>query len=275
MPERGYTSSNIAALPFAQPMAFAKLTYVRDLLRELVRRDTKVRYEGTLLGVLWLLAKPLLTVGVLFFTFHLVLAINVPRFTSFALIGVLVYTWFQSSLLDASSIGLANRDLVRRPQFTIAILPLVAVMTNFVHFLFAVPVLAVVLLIGGSDPSIALFALPGVMAIQFVATTGLAYIVAAAGVLYRDIGHLVGVGLTLFFFLSPVFYDPTQVPPEYQPLYRLNPLVALLDAYRALLLRGETPEWSGLAIVAAVGTLLALIGALLFKKVSHRFVEEL
>jgi lipopolysaccharide transport system permease protein len=268
-------SPNIRLLAVEPRMTLARLVYTRDLLRELVRRDTKVRYEGTLLGYLWLLVKPLLTVGVLFFTFQVVLTLDIPRFTSFALIGILAFTWFQSSLVDAAFIALANRDLVRRPQFKVAVLPPVAVMTNVLHFLFALPILAVVLWIDGSAPSAALLAMPVVIAIQFIITTGLAYFAAAASVLFRDIGHLISVALTLFFFVSPVFYDAAQVPAAYQSVYRLNPLVALLEAYRRVLIDGLAPHWNSLLTVAVVGVALVVGGYLLFEKVSHRFAEEL
>lgn len=253
----------------------ADLIYARDLLRALVVRDMKIRYESSFLGLAWTFARPLLTLGVLFFVFQVVVVLDVPRFTSFALIGIFVYTWFQSSLIDACAVALSNRDLVRRPRFRVAVLPLVAVTTGLVHFLLALPVLAMVLLFGGSRPDAALLALPAVVMIQFILTTGLAYIAAAVTVFYRDAGHLLNVALTLLFFLSPVFYHADQVPAEFQALYRLNPLVALLEGYRNPLLYGAAPGWDALAIVGAIGAILTVVGCRLFEKASSRFVEEL
>lgn len=266
---------SVKTLPFGPEMKAARLIYGRDLLRELVVRDMKIRYEGTLLGFAWMLAKPLLFVGVFFFVFQTVLAIETPRFTSFAFIGILVYTWFQSALVDASFVAIRNRQLVRRPQFRVAVLPLVAVMTNLLHFLLSLPILIVVLLLGGSEPSAALLALPLVIVIQFVLTAGLAYLAAAASVLFRDIGHLLGVVLTAFFFVSPIFYEAQRVPAEFQTFYRLNPLVSLLESYRNPLLHHAPPDWGSLMTVAAIALLLALVGCTVFERVSHRFAEEL
>ncbi|MFL6623158.1 MAG: ABC transporter permease [Sulfurifustaceae bacterium] len=260
---------------FRRPSRGAQLVYMKDLLRELVVRDMKIRYEGTALGFAWMLAKPLLFVGVFFFVFQVVLALDTPRFTSFSFIGILVYTWFQSALGDASFVAFSNRELVRRPQFRVAVLPLVAVMTNMVHFLLSLPVLTVVLLLGGSEPSVALLALPLVVLIQFLLTAGLAYLTAAASVLFRDIGHLLNVVLTAFFFVCPIFYGADRVPAEFQAIYRLNPLVALLESYRNPLLHGLPPDWGSLMTVAAVAVLLAAVGYTVFERARHRFVEEL
>lgn len=267
--------SPFKAAVLARQVNLARLVYARDLLRELVVRDMKVRYEGTLLGFAWMLAKPFLFVLVFFFVFQVVLTLEVPRFTSFSLIGILAYTWFQTSLVDASFVALSNRELVRRPQFRVAILPLVSVMTNLVHFLLALPILAVVLALGGTRPSLALLAVPVVVIVQFVLMVGLAYLAAAASVLFRDVGHLLGVFLTAFFFVSPVFYDAAHVPAQYQALYRANPLVALLESYRNPLLHGLPPDWGSLLTVAAVALLLAAAGYAVFERVSHRFAEEL
>lgn len=258
-----------------RPSTSSQLVYLKDLLRELVVRDMKIRYEGTVLGFAWMLAKPLLFVGVFFFVFQMVLALDIPRFTSFAFVGILVYTWFQSALTDASFVALSNRELVRRPQFRVAILPLVTVMTNMVHFLLSLPVLVLVLLLGGSKPSTALLTLPLVALIQFLLTAGLAYLAAAASVLFRDIGHLLSVVLSVFFFVCPIFYDASQVPAEFQTVYRLNPLVALLESYRNPLLHGLPPDWGSLMTVAAVAVLLAVVGYAVFERTRYRFVEEL
>ena len=274
----GTPAQNAAPAPpqsFGPPLIGSRLVYARDLLRALVVRDMKIRYEGTLLGFAWMLAKPVLFVGVFFFVFQTVLALDIPRFTSFAFIGVLAYTWFQTALVEASFVAFSNRELVRRPQFPLAVLPLIPVVTNLIHFLLSLPILVVVLLLGGSELNLGLLAVPLVVIVQFVLTSGLAYLAAAASVLFRDIGHLLGVILTVFFFVSPIFYDAASVPAEFQAMYRLNPLVSLLDSYRGPLLHGVAPAWDSLLIVAAIAVGLATVGYVVFTRVSHRFAEEL
>lgn len=252
-----------------------RLLHLRDLLRELVIRDLRLRYQRSVLGIAWSLITPLIQLLVFYLLFKVILAVPTRRYSSFALIGVLVWGWFQSSLLQGAGAITGNRELIRRPGFPAIILPVVVVTTNFVHFLLAFPILMIVLLIGGSELRLTLVWLPLVIALQFVLTLSLTYLVAGGNVLFADTQHLLGVVLTLLFFLSPIFYDASAVPEPYQALYRLNPLVHVLDAYRAVLLEGSQPDWLSLLPVCVLAAALLYVGYRFFTRVSYRFVDEL
>ncbi|TMA57854.1 MAG: ABC transporter permease, partial [Deltaproteobacteria bacterium] len=168
-----------------------------------------------------------------------------------------------------------SRELIRCPGFPAAILPVVTVATNLIHFLLSFPVLLLFLLLNGTGLSLTILASPLVMVLQFILTLSLAYLVATANVIFRDTQHLLGVLLQLLFFLSPVFYDASTVPARYQSLYRLNPLVHLIDAYRAVLLRGTLPEGLPLLALGVVAVGLLYVGLKVFTQTSYRFVEEL
>ena len=249
--------------------------YLRDLLRELIVRDMKVRYKGSVLGVAWSFMTPLLLLLVFHFIFRLVLSLNIPRYSSFAFSGMLVWGWFQLSLVQAAGAITGSRELIRCPGFPAAILPVVTVATNLIHFLLSFPVLLLFLLLNGTGLSLTILASLLVMVLQFILTLSLAYLVATANVIFRDTQHLLGVLLQLLFFLSPVFYDASTVPARYQPLYRLNPLVHLIDAYRAVLLRGTLPEGLPLLVLGVVAVGLLYVGLKVFTQTSYRFVEEL
>jgi lipopolysaccharide transport system permease protein len=251
-----------------------RLVHLRDLVWELVGREIKVRYTRSVLGVAWALVTPLAQLLVFSFLFRQVLPAGVPNYAAFTFCGVLVWGWFQSSVLFSAAAIVDNRDLIRRPGFPAAILPLVTVGTNFVHFVVALPVLLLVLLVSGLPVTPAVLALPLVVALQFVLTLGLAYVVAAVHVTFRDTQHVLGVGLMLLFYLTPVFYDAAAVPQRYRPLYDLNPLVHLVGAYRAILLGGGPPAPApllGLAVLGAAGLRLGLV---VFARASDRFAEE-
>jgi lipopolysaccharide transport system permease protein len=127
-----------------------RLIYLRDLVRELVARDMKVRYKGSALGIVWSLANPLMQLVVFHFIFRLVLQLNIPRYSSFAFSGMLAWSWFQASLLDASGSMLNNRELIKRPGFPVAILPVVAVTTHLIYFLLTLPILMLFLSLGAA-----------------------------------------------------------------------------------------------------------------------------
>ncbi|MCC3411762.1 MAG: ABC transporter permease [Microcoleus sp. PH2017_29_MFU_D_A] len=246
-----------------------------DLLRELVDRDMKLLYKRSALGIAWTLINPLLQLAVFSFVFRSVIPINIPKYSSFAFSGLLIWTWTQSALFQATGLITSNRALIRQPNFPIAILPVVTTATGLIHFLLALPVLMIFLIIDGLQPNSVLFFLPVLLVIQFFLTVGLAYPLAALNVTFRDTQHTLGVLLQMLFYLTPIFYDLNSVPKEYLIFYQLNPMVPLIEAYRAVLLRGTQPDWMALLIVSVVVAALLPIGLGIFRRQSDRFVEEL
>jgi lipopolysaccharide transport system permease protein len=136
-------------------------------------------------------------------------------------------------------------------------------------------VLWLFLALDGSHITSAMLALPLVIALQFICTLSLAYFMATFHVAFRDMQYLLGVLLQLLFYVSPIFYEASTIPARYQTLYRLNPMVHLVDAYRAILMHGVLPEslWP-LLILGLLASGLLLVGYQHFTRISYRFVEE-
>jgi lipopolysaccharide transport system permease protein len=251
------------------------LAYGWDLLRELVVREIKVRYQRSVLGLLWSLISPLLQILVFYFIFQIVLTQHIPRYASYVLGGLLAWNWFQTSLTQAASAITGNRDLIRQPGFPATVLPAVSVAANLIHFVLALPILFLFLWLEGGSPSAAIFWLPAVIALQFLLTLSLAYLVASLNVLFRDTQHLLVVFLQLAFFLTPIFYDASRMPADVLPAYRLNPLVRLVEAYRDILIAGVQPDWGALLFPAVLAVGLLCYSYRSFSQVKYRFVEEL
>ncbi len=253
----------------------AKLAHVRDLFRELIARDMKLRYKRSVIGVAWTLLNPIAELLILFLIFGLVLPLNIPNYTAFLFTGILAYSWFQNSLYYATGAIVGNRELVRQPGFPVLVLPVVTVASNLLHFLLALPILFVLLIYSGIAMTRAVVALPLIIVLQFLFTLSLAYLVATFHVRFRDTQYLLRVLLQLLFYLTPVFYDPTAIPERYQFLYRLNPMVFLVDGYRAVLIRGQFPAPGRTVIMTVGAAALLLVGLQVFSRASHRFVDEL
>jgi lipopolysaccharide transport system permease protein len=249
--------------------------YLRDLLVTLVGRDMKLRYKRSILGMGWSLLTPLAQLGVLYVTFDVLLPLNVPNYLTFLFTGLLVWNWFHGALFQATSAVVDNRELIKRPGFPIAVLPIVTVASHLIHFLLALPILLALLLVSGIRLTPALLALPAVIALQFVLILSLAYLTATLYVTFRDVQHLLGLVLNMMFYLTPVFYNAADVPERFQRLLRLNPLMHVLDAYRAILLRGELPRAESISVVAVFTAASLAAGYLFFKRSSYRFVDEL
>jgi lipopolysaccharide transport system permease protein len=246
-----------------------------DLLLTLVARDVKLRYRRSALGVAWSLLNPLLQLLVFQFVFSTLLPLRVPDYTVFLFIGILVWGWFQSSLMAATSAVIDNGLLIRQPGFPESVLPVVAVVSNLVNFVLAFPILLIFLLLGGHVPTQAVLALPCIITVQLVFTLSLAYLLAGVHVRFRDTQYLMGVVLMLGFYLVPVFYDTRTVPQKYQTLYGLNPMVHVLNAYRDVLIHGRSPEWKPLLLISAASLAIMTCTFMIFNRASHRFIEEL
>jgi lipopolysaccharide transport system permease protein len=235
----------------------------------------KLRYRRSILGLGWSLLNPLLQLLVFQFVFSTLLPLRVLDYTAFLFVGILVWAWFQSSLMSATSAVIDNGLLIKQPGFPESVLPAVTVISNLVNFVLALPILLIFLLRGGHSPSLAILALPCIIVVQLLFTLSLAYLLASVHVRFRDTQYLTGVILMLGFYLAPVFYDARSIPQKYQALYRLNPLVHILNAYRDVLINGRSPDWPSLAALTGGSTVMLACTFAMFNRASHGFIEEL
>ncbi|MBX3440252.1 MAG: ABC transporter permease [Planctomycetaceae bacterium] len=252
-----------------------RLVYLRDLLYELVVRDIKLRYKRSVVGIAWSLLVPLAQLAVLSFVFGVVLKMRADHFSTFLFSGLLPWTWFSSSLMGATRIAGQNKDLLRQVGFPAGILPAITVTSQFVHFVVALPILFGFLMYDGRPVTWALAILPLVMILQFVLNLALSYFVAPLQVLFHDTEHLLGVSLMLMFYLSPIFYEPSAVPGRYAFVYNLNPMVHLLNGYRAPLIDGQLPAMGPLLMVGAASLGLLAAGYTFYKWLHYRIMQEL
>lgn len=245
-----------------------------DLVAALVGRDVKLRYRRSVLGLAWSQAGPLMSLAVLSFVFTRVVPLGIDDYPAFVLIGLLAWNWFSSSIAAAAQSISSSGDLVRRPRFPVPLLPVVVIGSQLTHFLLALPVMLVAAVLATGRIPVTAVALPAVVAVQGLLLVGPAWIVAALNVPYRDVGHLVGVVLVPLFYATPVFYDASSVPEGARTLYRLNPLVHLVEGYRDALLFGRWPRPGPLLLVVVVGAALAAGGLRLFGALEPTFADE-
>lgn len=256
-------------------MYFARSSgYIWDAIVALVQRELRIRYKGSLLGLLWAVLSPLGTVVVLSVLFNTILPLNIPHYAAFVYSGLLPWTWFQSAVQISSATLVDNRDLVRKPFFPRLLLPTVVTSSNFMLYLLALPVLLGLLSIEGLPLTWNLLCLPIIWVVQATFTLACSILVAALGVLIRDVQHLLTVGLLLWFYLTPVFYDLERTTSSQARWLRLNPMTAMILAHRSVLLHGLMPDWALLARSFLVSALLLVISVLVFRALEDAFIEE-
>lgn len=258
----------------------------RGLIQTLVTRELKARYRGSILGFFWSFANPLLLLLVYSFVFSVILpgfrGGELEPYALFLFCGLLPWTWFSSALLESSNVLIANGNLIKKVMFPAEILPLVAVLSNMFHFLFALPVLAAFLayywFTGGLPGPLNLSELvwlPVVIAVQFLLTLGLGLTLAALTVHFRDIRDLLGNLLTLWFFATPIIYPMSMVPAGGKVLMDMNPFAHLAISYQEILFYdGPFGHWKWLAALAVAALALTALGYLLFDRLRDSFAEE-
>ena len=252
-----------------------QFVYLYDLLQALVSRDLKLLYKRSVLGIVWTLISPLLQLLVFVFVFQVIIKIDIPQYSSYVFTGLLVWNWFQNCLFQATGVIISSRSLIRQPGFPTVVLPVVVVTTGLIHFVLALPILVIFLLIDGVKLTPLVLLLPLLQLIQFVLTVTVSYFLAAFNVTFRDTQHTLGVLLQFLFYLTPVFYQLDNIPKQYWYIYGLNPMVHIVTAYRQILIWGVQPDWLALIIITGIILILLPVGYRLFKRQSLRFVEEI
>ena len=258
----------------------------RGLIQILVARELKARYRGSVLGFFWSFVNPLLLLLVYTFVFSVILpgfrGNDLEPYALFLFCGLLPWTWFSSALLESSNVLIANGNLIKKVLFPAEILPLVSVLSNMVHFLLALPVLAVFLafyaVVGELPGPLRLTELvwvPVVIAVQFMLTLGLGLMLSALTVHFRDIKDLLGNLLTLWFFATPIIYPMSMVPPGGRLLMNLNPFAHIAISYQEILFYdGPFGHWKWLLALAVASVVLAAFGYALFDRLRDSFAEE-
>lgn len=245
-----------------------------DTLRVLVGRELRMRYKGSFFGVIWAILSPLGTVLILQLVFTKILTFGTPHFTVFMYSAMLPWVWFQNAINSSASTLGDNRDLVRTPFFAKPMLPGVVTCTNFLLYLFALPVLFGLMLADDVPFTASLAALPAIWIVQGLLTLAFTVFVAAIGILVRDVQHLMGVLLMLWFYLTPIFYDLRQVPLDLVPWLSLNPMTAIVSAHRGAVLYGEVANWGELGIWTAIGVGILGVSLIVFRQLEDAFIDE-
>jgi lipopolysaccharide transport system permease protein len=247
----------------------------RQLLWRLVGRDLRVRYKRSVLGIAWAFAEPLVMMGLFTLVFSRFLRINTHNYPAFVLCGIIVWSFFQTGVVYSLSAVTANAGLVKKIYFPREILPLATVLGRFVHFGLSMLLLAPFLLWFEAPISWALLYLPLLALTQLALVGGASLLFASLATLYEDVAFLVNFSLTGLFYVSPVFYPVDVIPAALRPWYMLNPMAALITAYRAVLLDGRAPNFAELGPTLALSLLLLVAGAVVFHRLQWLFAEVL
>jgi len=250
----------------------------RLLIQALTMRDLRARYRSSVLGYFWTLLNPLMLMAVYAIVFSVFMRMQhkLDNYALFMCTGLLPWLWIAGALGDGANSILRNSQLVTLSCFPPQVLPVVDVMTHLCNYVLALPVLMVWGLFAGHPPTIALIAFPLIAACQLLLVLGATLAVSALTVFYRDVQFLVGNFLTFWFFLTPILYEVSSIPEQYQPIVRfLNPVAPLILCYQDVLYWGRFPNPLNLAMAAGYGLLAVASGLIIFRRYRYLLAEEL
>jgi len=216
----------------------------RNLIRELVLKNLKIRYSKSLLGFLWAFLSPFLIVLIFYLVFSLILNVKTEEapFILYLMSGVFTWRFFQDSLMCSMTSLVDNKNLIRESNFPHYLIPLSIVLANAVVFLPSLFILLIASLVSLKGLPIFVLFLPFILVIHLVISIGLSIIFSVLYVKWRDIKYILEVVLLLLFYLTPAFYSirlvKSSFPPPLFMLYLYDPFVCILNLYRISILKG-------------------------------------
>ncbi|MFH1679555.1 MAG: ABC transporter permease [Candidatus Eisenbacteria bacterium] len=242
----------------------------RFLLRSLVLRDLKVKYKRSVLGFLWTLLNPLLTVAILVAVFRVVIRIPLPHYWAFLLSGYFAWNAVQHMLLSASEILPSHAGLVRSVAFPKEVLLFGAAISRLFELVIEMLlILAVIALVHHQALPPGFLFTPLLLLILLMLTVGLMFPIATASVLFTDVRHTLPIVTTSLFYITPIFYPAEMVPASVRPFYFLNPFAGLITLFHQTIYEGRFPDGLLLLGTAAAAAVLFALGYAVF----HRYKD--
>lgn len=253
----------------------------RDLLFLLVKRDITSFYKQTILGPLWFFIQPLITTLTFTVIFGNLAAISTDGLPQplFYMTGVIAWNYFNDCLIGTGNIFRSNAGVFGKVYFPRLVMPLALVVSNLVKFgvqFILLTILIMVYIFGfGFHTSVGLELLLIPVFIILMALLGLAagMVVSSMTTKYRDLSFLVGFGMTLFMYATPVIYPLSTAPEKYKWILELNPLTSIMEGFRWVILGTGSFDWFGLLYTTSVAVFLFVIGLLVFNKVEKNFID--
>jgi len=254
----------------------SELVAHRDLLSLLITKELKIKYKGTALGFMWSLLNPLLMMVVYSVIFSVIARFPIPQYPIYLLSGLLPWTAFAAGVTSATLSIIVNGHLVRRVKFPNEFLPITSVAAGMVNLVPSLAVLLVFALAFGRHLGWPLLALPVLLLMQALFTSGIALMLSAVAVYFRDLEHLIGILVTVWFFATPIIYPLStfQGHKVLGTLLLLNPMTWLISGYQAIWYYDRWPDGWQLLALGGVGALAWVLGAIVFGRLQRRFAEE-
>lgn len=276
------SSSNQAPVTIIKPdtgwqlIDFRELFRYRDLAYTLVWRDITVQYAQTILGFAWAIITPLVQIIIFTVVFGKVARIptdGIP-YVLFATAGIIPWTYMSTVMLQSSQSLVTNHNMLGKIYFPRLLYPFTPVFSKLLNFAISLLVLVVIMIYYRVSPTLQLLYLPLFVLMMMMVPAGIGMLMSAMAIRFRDVRFAMQYFMQMLMYTAPIVYSASTIPENYRLLYSLNPIVGVIEGYRACLL-GTAIPWQFILPGMVTAVLLLLFGALYFKRVERIFVDVL
>lgn len=249
----------------------------RELLFFLAWRDVKVRYKQTLIGFVWVVLRPLLTMAVLTLVFSRIAGLGMDTTVPYALLvfaGLLPWQFFAAAFADSGNSLVGSAQMISKVYFPRIIVPLSSVLASVVDFLVTLLLLIPLMAWFGHWPGWQVLLLPVFLGVGLLVTMGAGIGLAALNVNYRDVRYAIPFVVQFGLYLSPVGFSASEVPETWRWLYDLNPMVGVIEGFRWSLLGGDyAASASALGNSLVLGSAMLLLSIRYFRRTERTFAD--
>jgi lipopolysaccharide transport system permease protein/teichoic acid transport system permease protein len=255
---------------------FRNLYRYQTMILALAARDLQSRYAGTLAGILWAFVHPVAVIFIFYFVFAIGFRSQGPDSTPFILwfvSGFVPWLFFNESLTSITDSVIRNAHFIKKTVFPSEVLAAVHLTASLVpHAVFTILLAAMLVYYDVA------FHLSMLLMLYFVFCTcvlvmGLGWLLSAVQVFYRDVSHGLGIGLNLLFWVTPIVWSPDNLPEQYQPILRYNPLGYIIQGYRGVLVTHQLPDVGQTVFFWSIALLLFMTGAYVFGRLKPEFAD--
>jgi lipopolysaccharide transport system permease protein len=246
-----------------------------------VQREFQSKYRNTMFGVTWSALQPLAMIIVYTVIFAEVMRAKLPGVDStfgysiYLCAGVLTWGLFAEITTRTQNMFLDNANLLKKLSFPRLCLPVIIVANGLLNFSIVFGLFTAFLLVSGNWPGLPYLALLPMLVLLVVLAVGLGMVLGVLNVFFRDVGQFYGIFITFWFWLTPIVYPASILPPSIQPYMTWNPMAAIVASVQGILVKGQWPQWGSLAYPMILGLVLCLLGLHLFRKRAGEMVDEL
>jgi len=259
-----------------QVINLSELIAYRDLFYFLVWRDIKVRYAQSVLGIAWAIIQPAFSTLVFTVVFNRFAGVEAPNgvpYPLFSFCAMVAWSFFSNSLTEASASLVSGAHMISKVYFPRLVLPMTSVLGKLIDFVIAIGILFVLMAIYRHAPTWNVVFIPILVLLMAMSASGLGMLLTALAIQYRDVRYAMNFGVQLLMYASPVIYSTQVIPEQFRLLYALNPMVGVIEGFRAAILGGQPMPWDLIGVGAASATAMFVFGALYFRRMERIFAD--